>query len=160
MGSIAFALRREYQGTTTQVEEDGADPVEVPVFTGGLIAVADDRDLNVGEELEAGDGLVVVDEHDTAALIALDAYPALKRVDAPDDAAITGGYDERKATELRAELERRGITGAGQASKADAVTALEALDAIAADGRNVADDSALAAVLDGTVTTTDPDAQA
>lgn len=142
MPPVAYALREEYAGTVQQIAEEGADPVEVPAYTGGVIVV--DRGTNpdgssppdgfdVREELDANDGVIVVDETDAALIGALDQYPALKRVPAPDDAAIVHGYADRTAGELRGEAKRRGITGAGSASIADLVTALEAWDDRTAD---------------------------
>jgi hypothetical protein len=134
MGTIAYELREEFAGTVEQVEHEGAEPVEVPVFSGGLIAAGETedgkaRDLNLRELLDEGDGTIVVEDHDTAAITALDQYPALKRVRVePDAEPIVGAYNDRNTGDLRTELKRRGIEGAGNLSKDDAVAALERFD--------------------------------
>lgn len=71
MESIAFALRSEYEET----------------FEGGLLATAD-GDIDVGQELEDGDGTIVIDAVKSPATVdLLDNYPALKRVPAPEKSA-------------------------------------------------------------------------
>lgn len=131
---IAFALREDYAGT---VEVDGA---EVPVFTGGLLAVAD-RDVDVRAELDAGAGIIVVADHDAALAEALAAYPALKRVAVPDGSDPVEPYVGLTVPELRAELKLRELTVDANARRDDLVTAL------------LEHDSALAAGVDAT----DPD---
>jgi hypothetical protein len=141
MPPVAYALRDELAGTVQQVpvDEDGneLEAITVPAFTGGVIVV--DRGGNepdgfdVREAIDEGGGLIVVDENDAYLIGALDQYPALKRVPAPEDAKPAVGYEHRRATDLREELERRGVTGAGSASKADLVSALEAWDARTAE---------------------------
>jgi hypothetical protein len=125
MGKIGYALREEFRGTVVQrVDED--DPGnEVNLFQGGVLNIGD-KDLNVAEALEEGDGVIVVEDLDPRVSTALDGYPALERVPVDGRQAIAGGYADRSATDLRAELGERGIVGAGSLSKADAVAALEA----------------------------------
>lgn len=141
MTKVAFALRQEYAGT---VEVDGE---EVPRFLGGVIA-AGDSDLNVAELLEEGAGTIVLEGNDTRAVVALDEYPALKRVPVPTGAELTAGYADENVTALRAELRRRGITRAGAASKDEAVVALQAFDRLQDEGITVPAETSLAELLE------------
>jgi hypothetical protein len=104
--TVAFALRAEYEGTTTQTI-DGENR-QVPVFSGGLVA-AGDRDVDIAELLDDGDGQIVVAESDVALLLALDQYPALKRVGADDEAAPVNPYLAKSISDLRAEAKRRDL---------------------------------------------------
>lgn len=123
MGQIAYALRGDYAGT---VEQDGE---EVPLFSGGITSAGDAGDLDVAELLEEGGGTIVVDDRDPRIVLALDEFLALKRVPVPDDVkALVGDYDGQPVTTLRGELKRRGVTGGGNLSQDDAVTALKAYD--------------------------------
>lgn len=146
---VAFALREEYAGTVLQRETEDDPGTEVPVFGGGLIG-AGDRELNIAELLEDGDGTIVVEpaEHPLT-LVALDEYPALKRVPVPAGAqAVTTGYADQSATKLRDEAGRRGIAGAGGASKADLLVALEADDARIAAGEDQPDPYSVTGLLE------------
>lgn len=119
---IAYGLRAEYEGTVDT--DDGP----IAVFQGGLIRVDDARDLNIAEALEAGGGVIVAEDHDYALVTALDEYPALKRVPAPETQEPTvGRFDGLTALELRAEAVNRDLSTAG--SKAELVARLEAHDA-------------------------------
>lgn len=128
MDLIAYALREEFTGT---VEQDGET---VPVFTGGVIR-AGDTDIDVRAELDAGGGVIVVDERAAGSVVHLDEYPPLKRVKAPKDAKPTGSftdagpYAERTVDELRNDLRTRGIAGAGNAKREDLLDALNEHDA-------------------------------
>jgi hypothetical protein len=128
--AAAFALREEYEGTVTQIAEEGAEPVEVPAFTGGVIA-AGDEDLNVRELLDGDEygppGVIVVDRSATNIVNALEQYPPLKAVTPPAGATALTEYDGATATVLKRELERRGITGTGK--RDDLEAALRAHDA-------------------------------
>lgn len=137
--AIAYTLREDYAGTVDQVLETDKDgnPTRtqtVPVFQGGVIAVGD-SDFNTLEALEEGGGTIVVDEVARPELVqALDAFPALKRTGVHAEPAVTADYNSRTVADLRDELERRAITGAGNLNKADLVAALEAFDARVAAG--------------------------
>lgn len=146
--AVAFGLREEYAGTVTQFETEEAKEAgkgtEVDLFTGGLLHVGTDgEELDVKAALEAGDGVIVVDPATSPILLTrLDEYPALKRVPVPAGAApLTGGYADRTAAELRDELKRRGITGAGSTAKPELVTALEHIDTAGGypDGTTIAE---------------------
>lgn len=127
MSKLAFALRSDYEGTTTVGEADEAR--EVPVFLGGVI-VAGERDLNVAELLEAGNGTIVVSDRDPRIVAALDEYPALKRVEVPKGAdSVLGGYEDSNLTTLRAEAKRRELDVEGGVSKANRDTLIAALEA-------------------------------
>ena len=131
MGAIAYALRDEFTGTVDQRETEDAEPVTVPVFTGGPISVDTDREIHLGEALEEGGGTIVIDDGDGALIVALDGYPALKRVAVPEGAEpVAGDYDSQTNAALRAELNRRGVTGGGNKSHDELVAALEAYDAL------------------------------
>jgi hypothetical protein len=146
---VAFALREEYAGTVLQRETEDDPGTEVPVFTGGLIG-AGDRELNVRELLDEGNGTIVIEpaEHPLT-LVALDEYPALKRVPVPADAPVTTGYADQTATKLREEAGRRGIAGAAGASKVDLVPALEADDERIAAGDAQPDDYSVSGLIAG-----------
>lgn len=143
MGKVAYALRAEFAGTVEQhveasdprvddstpdsPEGDGLKLLEVPVYSGGVIKTGFDEDLDVGLELEEGDGVIVVDASKASLVLALDEHPALKRVPAPADADAVAGYERQTSEALGTELERRGVT-VGKALKDDRVAALERLD--------------------------------
>lgn len=137
MGLIAYELREDYRGTVTQ-NIDGED-VEVPVFTGGLVHVGTDgREADVRELVDGrDDGVIVVDDYEPVLVVALDAYPALKRTKVPDGAIavnVAAKYEELSKAELRAEATARGIAGGSSASKAELVAALEEHDRRLAEG--------------------------
>lgn len=132
MSTIAYALRAEHTGT---VEVDGET---VPAFGGGLLNIDDTRDLNVAEALEAGDGIIVVDDSDTLAIARLDAYPPLKRVDAAEHVLTVDQYADANRAALDTELKRRGIGGLSATNDAK-VSALHADDARQAAGEPVPD---------------------
>lgn len=140
MDLIAYALRHEYAGTVTQKESDDDPGTEVPAFTGGLIR-AGELEIDVAEELEAGDGFIVLDERAGAAAAHLDEYPPLKRVPVPAGVnAPTGSFAEappyttQTVTELKADATSRGLEGAGSARKPELVVALEEHDRRRAEG--------------------------
>lgn len=125
MGAVAYQLRDEYAG---DVEVNGET---VPRFTGGPVSVDVDREINIGEALGENDGVIVVDDGDHAMTAALDGYPALKRVAVPEGAEpVEGDYDSRTNNQLRAELNRRGVQGAGNKSHDELVAALEGYDTL------------------------------
>lgn len=120
---IAYALNREHDGTVTH--EDGT---EGPLFLGGVIAVDDNRELNIGELLNAGDGTIVVEAEDANAVRVLDEYPALKRTAAPADATPdVGRYDGLTVPDLKRELSARDLPLSG--ARGDLVARLEESDA-------------------------------
>lgn len=126
MGKVAYELREDFAGEVDTVID--GENVTVPLYSGGLIKIGFDEDLDVSVALEEGGGTIVVDEAKTAAVLALDEYPPLKRVPVPADADTVAGYLGQGRDALAAELERRGIK-AGKATKADLAAALERLDA-------------------------------
>lgn len=135
--STAFALRAEYEGTVPQ-DVDGVT-VDVPAFTGGVIAVAGrEQAFDVREALEAGAGVIVVADSDPALALALSEYPPLKRVEVPDDAEAVDQYAGMTVADLRAEAQRRGLEGYGRAVKDALITALRAHDARLAAGDSTA----------------------
>lgn len=103
-------------------------------FLGGVVS-AGDRDLNLAELLEEGNGLIVVDAAaEPLVVTVLDEFPALKRVGVDEDAELTLGHADRTRGELRTEAKRRGIAGASSASKDELVDALTLDDARIAAG--------------------------
>lgn len=130
-----YELRESYAGTVEQPNPDDpkGPPLVVPYFTGGVIS-AGDRDIDVRAELDKGDGTIGVAEDDLYAIVALDAYPALKRTTpgteppAQLDERITG-YDHLKADDLRNDPRLADVGGTAGARKAELVAALEELDA-------------------------------
>lgn len=71
---IAFGLAADYAGTVS--DDDG----ERPLYLGGILK-AGDREIDTLAELDAGDGLIVVEDTDYEAVRALDDAPALERRD-------------------------------------------------------------------------------
>ena len=131
MAPIAYALRADHQGT---VIIDGA---EVPRFTGGLLKIDDARELDVRAELDAGNGTIIVAEHDALLLNRLDAYDALKRVSAGDADAVTAGtrrYEDLTVDALREEAKRRGLTIEAGVRKSELAHALAEHDVELSDG--------------------------
>lgn len=123
----AFALRDDLEGSLVQREHDEDEGTEVPIFTGGIIR-AGDSELDVAKALEEGNGVIVVDDKDPAAIVALDNYVALKRVAVPEGAEpVVGDYASRSANALKAEAKRRDLSAGG--SKDELVARLEADDA-------------------------------
>lgn len=139
MSTVAYALRAEYLGDVERVLSFDAagQPAEtetVPLFLGGVVSLDDDRDLNVAEELERGNGRIVLADSDLVGIAALDNYLPLKRVGSDDDAELSSDrYGDAGVPELDAELKRRGITGLN-ATKARKVAALHSDDARVAAG--------------------------
>lgn len=121
MSHTAYGLRAEYDGT---VDLDGET---VPIFRGGLLAVDGAPDFDVRAELDAGAGVIVVDDTNTALTFVLDEHPALKRVPAPEHRDAIGPYDGMNTDDLRAELRNRALPAGGR--KDELVARLEADDA-------------------------------
>lgn len=113
---IAYELREAYAGTVEQVltVDDKGDPVDtktVPLFSGGVITVAD-GELNIGELLEQGKGRIVVNEETIEgqqAVNVLDYYPALKRVEVEEGDEPTNPLDALSASALRDEAKLLGV---------------------------------------------------
>lgn len=117
MSHVAYALREDYAGT---VEQDG---VQVPLYTGGSLAIDDDRQhFDVRAELDDGDGTIVVTETDLPLVIALDQYPPLKRVKVPAGRPPANPYAKVNAAGLRARASELGLEVHGQ-PKVDALRA-------------------------------------
>lgn len=127
---IAYELRQAFSGTVEQTID--GKPVEVPYFTGGVIT-AGERDIDVRADLDdeaGGAGRIIVADDDIAAIIALDAYPPLKRVDLADgDVTLEGaGYGRFTVDVLRKDPRLADAKGASKAVKPELVAALEELD--------------------------------
>ena len=119
--TLAYGLRAEHA-------PDGTEP-----FVGALIRVGVDRDLNVAEALEAGDGRIVIAIDDHSAAIALDAFTPLKRVASSDDDELTiTRWDGVSYADLQAEARRRELPLGGKG--AELVARLVANDAELATG--------------------------
>lgn len=123
MTLIAFELTDEFAGVTTvyeTIEDKDADRgVEVPTYTGGLIS-AGDRDVDVRELLDTDPhpGLIVADDADTALVIALDDYPALKRTTVPDNVTGIDDLEGRTVADLRVIARQDlGLDGGARASR-------------------------------------------
>jgi hypothetical protein len=127
MSQIAYALRERLAGTVRRGDD------EVPRFTGGVIRIGPDADLNLREELDENDGVIVVSATDYPAVAALDEHPALKRVEVPEGAAITAGYPDRNRDDLRTEARRRGLIP-GNATRDELAAGLEKHDTLVAAG--------------------------
>lgn len=98
MSTIAFALRADYATN----------------YTGGVIAVGYDRTLDIKAEIETGGGQIVVPDNDPSLLLALDGYPALKRVTAGDsDVTVDDRYEAMSVSDLRAEAKSLGVEKTG-----------------------------------------------
>lgn len=155
MSSVAYALREQYAGTVEQVLEADADgnptkTVEVPAYTGGVVALGD-RDLNVREELDSDpEGYVLVPDTDDRAIAVLDEYPPLKRVPVPAGVDEAVAYKRQRNAELEAELERRNVVAVRGETKAKLVEGLELIDARRAEepGYVVPDGTSLDALLE------------
>jgi hypothetical protein len=161
MGVIAYGLRDEFGGEVEQVIETDAagKPTKtetVPAFTGGLIRLDAERELNLREALDENDGVIVIDDGDQSAIVSLDGVEALKRVAVPDGAEpVAGDYDSRTNDVLRAELNRGGVHGGGNKSHDELVAALGNYDELNEAGKLPADltvkslDEAAAGARDG-----------
>lgn len=142
MSTVSFALKAEYEGTVdlnADLREAADDPstVEervVPVFQGGVLSIDGSRSFDTAEALEAGNGVITVEETDTALVELLDYFGPLKRVPTPDGATALTSYESASLVDLRAEAKRRGIEGAARAPKAAVITALVEYDERAAAG--------------------------
>lgn len=136
MGSIAYALREEFEGTVevfdTQEDFDAGNGREVPKFAGGTFAIGEGETFDVAAELEEGEGVIVVDDRDQVLVMALDEYPALKRVAVPEGREPLREYDGQSVGTLRAECRRRGLAVGG--TKPQLIERLEANDAAVAAG--------------------------
>jgi hypothetical protein len=124
--AVAFALRAEYEGTTTVELEDGSTE-ERPTFAGGVLH-ADPGDFDVAEQLEAGKGAIVVAARDQRLVDLLDEYPPLKRVPVPAGAKPISPYDRQPTDALRHLASLREIDGAGSLSRAKLIRALDRQD--------------------------------
>lgn len=131
MKAAAYALRAEYEGTVSVPGDDG-DTTETPLFTGGVLAVGD-GDFHVKDQLEAGDGTIVIHQADSRLFELLEAYPALKRVDVPEGAEPISIYERQTAEALRHQAQLRQFVGVGP-GKAEVIARLEAHDQALAAG--------------------------
>jgi hypothetical protein len=140
MGSIVYGLREEYAGTVIQRDKPGDEGVEVPKFSGGVVSIGNEGEsLDIAEALEEGGGEIVVSDTDQRAVIALDEYPALKRLRTSDDPPDTPtiGWADRLKVDLVKEADSRGIEGGAGALKDDLVQALTVHDELIADGGEI-----------------------
>lgn len=109
MGEIAFELRSEYQGTTTDAAGN-----DVPRFGGGLLALTNESDFDLGAELERGGGVIVVDEMHHRLADLLRAHPALKATSVPTEpAAVASPYDGLTVKQLRERARERELDVSG-----------------------------------------------
>lgn len=130
---IAYELRADYAGDVEQVLEHDPETGEptktqtVPLFTGGVLTLGDERTIDLREELDKGDGRILIREDDSAALYALDGYPALKRVQHVDEDAgkPASGLGELPVTELRAKAAELGLSIEQGTRKPELVAGLE-----------------------------------
>jgi hypothetical protein len=128
MDLIAYALRSDLEGTVDVELADGTQETR-PKFGGGVLAVGD-GDFHVADTLEAGGGTIVIRAHDQQLADVLDAYPALKRVAAPENpAAIVSPYERRSTDALRHLVSLRDADGEGS-SRAALIERLEYQDAV------------------------------
>src|SRR6059058_4740655 len=111
MSPIAYGLRAEHESA----------------YAGGVLNVSQDRSFDVGQALQDGSGQIVVDDHDEALLVALDGYPALKRVPAKDAEPTVDQYGSMSADQLKDLIKTRALKGVG-ASKDEMRAALHADD--------------------------------
>lgn len=148
MSSIAYALRAEHHDT----------------YLGGVVAIGDGS-LDIRQELENGNGFIVVPETDITAVMVLDLYPPLERVPAPDadHPGLPVGYVEPDAAaaappasvkDLREQAKALGIENPGR-SREDIEAAITAHVTAPPDSDNAppapgGDASATDAVGDGT----------
>lgn len=114
---IAYALRAAYQ-------ED---------FLGGVLTVSGDgTSFNVLEELEKGDGTILVEDTDYFLITKLDEYAPLKRVSVPNkdkDDAPAATFDslaDLSMRDLRAQAESLQIEKPGRFNKDELVAAIRA----------------------------------
>jgi hypothetical protein len=140
----AYALRADYEGT---IEQDGQ---QVPLFTGGTVAVgADGRAFDVRKALDEGNGVIVTADQDL--ITVLDHYLPLKPVPVPEDAPATDTRQASSLRDLREEAKRKGLAGGGKVNREALLAALDAHDAALAAGDQRAQAS------DANVVTVDPD---
>jgi hypothetical protein len=137
MELVAYGLRADYEGTTTVELADGSRE-DRPNFGGGLLAVGD-GDFNVGEALEAGQGVIVLKGNDQRLRDLLDAYPPLKEVPVPSSpATIVSPYERRQTDDLHVLASLRGFEGRDRREKL--IARLEQHDdALAAGDQKAAD---------------------
>lgn len=131
--AVAFALRAEYEGTTTVELEDGSTE-DRPSFAGGVLHT-DPGDFDVAEHLDAGAGVIVVSTRDQRLVDLLDAYPPLKSVAVPAGAKPISPYARHSLDTLRHLGSLRDLDGAGGLSRAKLIRALEAQDRALAAGQ-------------------------
>ena len=132
--NIGYGLRAEYAEN----------------YLGGVLATSD-GDFNVAEELEAGGGVITVDDGNHELVLVLDEYPALKRVGAPDDADPITRYDRMDRDTLRGELRGRNLPTGGRVEELR--ERLIAADTLATEGDPIEPDE-----LDNTLNATGTEA--
>lgn len=86
-------------------------PAYVGAYTGGVIRVDDSRSYNVGTSLTAGSGTLNIDDTDSALVLALDNYAALRRVGTTTDAAPATITVQRRVFKGPYTLAARYLTG-------------------------------------------------
>lgn len=119
----AFSLTAEYEGTVDSLDEDG-EPVTVTKFRGATFALTDGTTVNVGEALEAGNGVIVTDDPEW--ITHLETAPYLKHVKAPEQAETIDSLSARRLADLRRLPEARTVDGVDTMSKAHLIAAIEA----------------------------------
>lgn len=139
-GLVAYELVESLAGTVTVYDDADAEGREVPVFQGGRLALADGTTFDVGEKLEDGGGLIVVDDSNLFLTDVLNSYPALKRASVPEGATANATLADLSKTTLKQRAGAAGLKTSG--SKEDLVERLEAHQAaVEAGDQEAADDS-------------------
>lgn len=128
---VAYALRSQHEGTVDVELEDGSTE-QRPKFGGAVLSIGG-HTFDLGEHLEAGDGVVVVHQSDDLLRDVLDAVPVLKTVQVPKGAEPVSKYERLPTDDLRHTGSLRDIRGSGGMSRADLIGSLEAYDRAAAD---------------------------
>lgn len=130
MDLIAYALREDLRGThTIPGATKRAKPTETPIFTGGVCAIGDGSDFHIADELERGQGCIVVWPSDSRLVSLLDELPSLVRVPAPADPVhVITPYERLDGDRLRDVAAIRRLTGFEGASDSRIRAALEELD--------------------------------
>lgn len=109
MSQTAFALREDYQGEIEVELADGTKEQRA-IYQGGVLALGPSS-VNVGELLEQGNGVIVVEQGQAELVELLAEYGPLKRVGVPDGARAVSLWATRPRAVLLEEARRRGLRG-------------------------------------------------
>lgn len=118
----AFALREEYTGTVTGLDDDGEE-ITVDKFRGASIAMRDGSTFDVALALEEGDGVIVSD--DPMLIVHLEHAGFLKSVPVPDNAPKVTSLESLGVRQLRDTPEGKRITGIGGMNKDEIIERIE-----------------------------------